>query len=1498
MIYLSRLSPKKEARAVEAEASTASLESQALADKLATRFGLQGAADALQAVHPAEDEEVTGAEDLASLLSEDDTNEPASLISVARSGDRRLKRNCATSLARLSSKAALRTSIIKAGALPALSIMFNTGEEVAIRRNSAIALCHLLKDIQDKSITKTGPLQAVLASSLRDDDMELQLRALQTLVAFASSEDGDPQSMLMEHGLMRTLHGLTRSTSAEVVKLWADLLHKMTSRKKNRSLLMDEGLLKLTMALVASPVPEGSMVGLNILHSVVNDREHLDSVLSFQGEDNMSFLVRLVRMADVGSEEDTKGLVADKAAEIVEDVSKTQIGRHAILEAAPLTPFINLAKGKRESLRLFAGRLFRELCADMSCKAKLIRMGAVLALVALSSGEGQLEMDCAVALCSLLLSNVGSDGESAEGGMGDSSLLEMGALGALAALARSSEFELQQRAADTLCDLSADFKACREMVEAGGVRIVLQLSKTDSMPIRSKCAVVLHNFSTLTEMLERFIRDGLIESLVSLSQDVARIPVGDSAQRMSMAWSCAAGLANLSKQQSMHAKYITTGAIQALVELSKSLSMEAKQACAVALCNLACTPSCRAPLLEAGVVPVLVALARANSETVKAECGQALCNLSCEPGLEEAITTAGAPSGLLITALFRSDTVGTKEVCIATLFNLMVEPEARKHLLNDETIWGFTRVSIDNDSVPIRSFCSRAVEAISHIQDARPRLIAQKCVQAVARMCSRVEVLSDETVSLRSLAVTLRNLCSDAPSLGDKLIVAGAGSALAKLTCTRDSETMYQAVCAFANMLASADSCKALLPPLAVDIFNKLAPDARPMSTAAKKAHSLMLSALANYTAQPEHHTAMVNAGIMDAVVASCRHLELRDVRCAVTALRNLSTCNEVETLGSIVRGGAARALTDCVGQLQASLREARDMASSLAEAQLSFEKRLRLRLQCNAEHVLSMMATTAFNLCCAEDALDVFATEGGAHVIVELMRTTTRCSTLLTLARGLVLMSTSKATYAHLVEAQALTTCFKAAHMVIGLRDEIMALKFKSSEGYFGSAEALEEDVADMAAFVAAMRRCVARLAHNLTCSPTVREVMLHHHLVHNMVQVCALHVDDPPSATGAFPLHPDVAEELARIGVRFLYNLTAGMHGDSNAALLREGGMVALLRVAKQFSERDDVVTHMAAAALSNISKDAPRRRRMAELGAVPVLTQLARSSEERVRGVATVALKNVTSEGDSQDKMVEDGGVEMLVQLMMTSADDEFDEDDGDELNLGRKKKATAVPPMQRGWLLVPALPSETARIAHDVAMSSMADPGPGQARLPHPSDTGAGAADPAAPVRPHVEGMRALLRQLTSQAAGMVTGVPPAGARAVSGDATSGEGDTAGTEGQLQYYVQRIGDIATAADAEVTLAPTQFDRTLPSDIWNKLRGASMASLECIPRRSLAAEAAAKAASSAAVEADLLGEPTLSPSGTGRRAGQLEPLDVSKTPRRMAGGASLPSSRRSRR
>jgi hypothetical protein len=90
-------------------------------------------------------------------------------------------------------------------------------------------------------------------------------------------------------------------------------------------------------------------------------------------------------------------------------------------------------------------------------------------------------------------------------------------------------------------------------------------------------------------------------------------------------------------------------------------------------------------MIDLGCVPILIALGRSNPlESSKQDCARALSNLSCETGTEVTIVKQGAAGGLVMMALFRSDSVGTKELCVYALFNLLCDPTSRVGLMREE----------------------------------------------------------------------------------------------------------------------------------------------------------------------------------------------------------------------------------------------------------------------------------------------------------------------------------------------------------------------------------------------------------------------------------------------------------------------------------------------------------------------------------------------------------------------------------------------------------------------------------------------------------------------------------------------------------------------------------------------------------------------------------------------------------------------------------------------
>ena len=128
----------------------------------------------------------------------------------------------------------------------------------------------------------------------------------------------------------------------------------------------------------------------------------------------------------------------------------------------------------------------------------------------------EVQRDCAVALCSLLLTpSTGSSGKKTTSD--HSKILEMGALGTLSALARSDEEELQSKAAETLCDLSVDEELGRKMVEAGGLETLLELCRCQSIEIKESCAIALHNLSCDSQNHGRMLNEGAVGAIIEMT---------------------------------------------------------------------------------------------------------------------------------------------------------------------------------------------------------------------------------------------------------------------------------------------------------------------------------------------------------------------------------------------------------------------------------------------------------------------------------------------------------------------------------------------------------------------------------------------------------------------------------------------------------------------------------------------------------------------------------------------------------------------------------------------------------------------------------------------------------------------------------------------------------------------------------------------------------------------------------------------------------------------
>ena len=448
-----------------------------------------------------------------------DGSSTASLLELANMPDLKSRRSCAAALASLATKPSFHPTLVKAGAVEALLTLYENKDK-QIRSDAISALCNVMGSINDPSILKNGPLSVTIQGLGSADDPELRLLCLRTIVNMSSDETN--RRSLVEEGAVTVVVDLIRTGGEKDGPLYSELLHNLARIHDNRSAIIRDGAIHTLMRLMQRQTGRSQTYAtLAILDLIRHNSASKESIIQAGA---VKVLVNLSGSPVPATSEAAFSAVEECAVEVA--------GRAALMDSGALADIIALAKRDTGRMRQRSTGVLKELALDPACRSQLVAEGAVEALVSLSgSGNGVAERNCAVALCSLLIAGeAGASGVEEQG-----ALLQMGALGALRALASSEDVSLQRKAAHTLCQLSYDDGLAGKVVSEGGLATLIALAECDDAIIRDNCAIGLHNLSARAAHHAVLLEQGGLSAMMELA--------GDKEPKIKAR--CAAGLSNM-----------------------------------------------------------------------------------------------------------------------------------------------------------------------------------------------------------------------------------------------------------------------------------------------------------------------------------------------------------------------------------------------------------------------------------------------------------------------------------------------------------------------------------------------------------------------------------------------------------------------------------------------------------------------------------------------------------------------------------------------------------------------------------------------------------------------------------------------------------------------------------------------------------------------------------------------------------------------------------------
>ncbi|TXG62528.1 hypothetical protein EZV62_009522 [Acer yangbiense] len=291
-----------------------------------------------------------------------------------------------------------------------------------------------------------------------------------------------------------------------------------------------------------------------------------------------------------------------------------------------------------------------------------LKQGAPLLLSLMQSSQEDVQERAATGLATFVVIN--DENASIDGGRAEA-VMKDGGIRLLLDLANSWREGLQSEAAKAIANLSVNAKVAKAVAEEGGIDILAVLARSMNRLVAEEAAGGLWNLSGA------IAEAGGVKALVDLIFKWSS--GGDGVLERA-----AGALANLAADDKCSMVVALAGGVHALVMLARNCKFEGVQEQAArALANLAAHGDSNnnnsAVGQEAGALEALVQLTRSPHEGVRQEAAGALWNLSFDDRNREAIAAAGGVEALVALAQTCSNaSQGLQERAAGALWGLSV----------------------------------------------------------------------------------------------------------------------------------------------------------------------------------------------------------------------------------------------------------------------------------------------------------------------------------------------------------------------------------------------------------------------------------------------------------------------------------------------------------------------------------------------------------------------------------------------------------------------------------------------------------------------------------------------------------------------------------------------------------------------------------------------------------------------------------------------------------
>ncbi|PPD79853.1 hypothetical protein GOBAR_DD23220 [Gossypium barbadense] len=301
-------------------------------------------------------------------------------------------------------------------------------------------------------------------------------------------------------------------------------------------------------------------------------------------------------------------------------------------------------------------------------------------------------------------------------------------------LAKSWHEGLQSEAAKALANLSVNANVAKAVAEEGGINILAALARSMNRLVAEEAAGGLWNLSVGEEHKAAIAEAGGVKALVDLIFKWSS--GGDGVLERA-----AGALANLAADDKCSMEVAIVGGVHALVMLARNCKFEGVQEQAArALANLAShgdsNSNNAAVGQEVGALEALVQLTRSPHEGVRQEAAGALWNLSFDDRNREAIAAAGGVEALVTLAQSCSNaSPGLQERAAGALWGLSVS-EANSIAIGREGGVAPLIALARSDAEDVHETAAGALWNLAFNHSNALRIVEEGGVPALVHLCS------------------------------------------------------------------------------------------------------------------------------------------------------------------------------------------------------------------------------------------------------------------------------------------------------------------------------------------------------------------------------------------------------------------------------------------------------------------------------------------------------------------------------------------------------------------------------------------------------------------------------------------------------------------------------------------------------------------------------------------------------------------------------------------